>query len=115
MPGHCFPGVCFIAFCYILAMRIITRTRLIEFWQAHPPAEGPLSAWERAVKSAEWINFATVKKTFNSADVVGRYVVFNVNSSRIVAAIHYDGGRVYIRHVLTHGEYEKWSRSGADQ
>jgi mRNA interferase HigB len=39
---------------------------------------------------------------------VGKLTVFNIggNRARLVAAIHYNRCRVYIRAVLTHSEYD---------
>lgn len=46
---------------------------------------------------------------FPHADKVGKFTVFNVggNKVRLIAAIHYNRGKIYIRHVLTHREYDK--------
>lgn len=46
---------------------------------------------------------------FSHADKVGKFTVFNIagNKARLIAAIHYNRGKVYIRHILTHGEYDK--------
>ena len=53
-----------------------------------------------------------MRATFNTADMVGRFVVFNVggNKYRLITVIHYDRAKVYIRHALTHAEYGegKW-------
>ncbi|WP_354005415.1 type II toxin-antitoxin system HigB family toxin [Roseateles amylovorans] len=54
--------------------------------------------------------FVDVRKTFNSADEVGDHVVFNVNSNRVITIIHYQARRIYVRHVLTHRDYEKWTK-----
>jgi len=49
---------------------------------------------------------------FPQADQVNNLTVFNIggNKVRLVAAIHYNRRRVYIRAVLTHPEYVtgKW-------
>jgi mRNA interferase HigB len=49
---------------------------------------------------------------FPSADQVGTLTVFNIggNKVRLIAAIHYNRKKVYIRAVLTHPEYDegKW-------
>ena len=61
------------------------------------------------------MNFAELRNTFRSVDKVGRVYVFNVagNHLRIVAAIHFNRQKVYIRGILTHMEYdqEKWKET----
>jgi len=90
-------------------MRVISRKKLREFWELYPKARTPLDAWYQVAKRAKWENFAEVRRTFNSADVVGRFVVFNIggNKYRLIAVIHYNRGKVFIRHVLTHAEYDE--------
>ena len=91
-------------------MHVISRKALIDFWTVHAQARAPLSAWYRIVSEARFTDFASVRRSFNSADVVARaFVVFNANSFRIVAAIHYNRGKLYVRHVFTHAEYDRWS------
>lgn len=70
----------------------------------------PLCGWHAIVEHASFTRFADVRRTFRSADAVDRFVVFDVASFRVVVAIHYDRGKVFIRHVFTHAEYERWSR-----
>jgi mRNA interferase HigB len=40
---------------------------------------------------------------------VGGFTVFNIggNKVRLIAAVHYNTQRLYIRNVLTHKEYDK--------
>ena len=37
--------------------------------------------------------------------------VFNIggNKGRLIAAVHYNTHRIYIRHILTHKEYDRGS------
>ena len=70
----------------------------------------PLSGWHSIVERATFDRFADVRNTFGSADVVGNFVVFDAASFRIVVAIHYNRGRVFVRHVFTHAEYDRWSQ-----
>ena len=46
---------------------------------------------------------------FPQADQVGKKTVFNIggNKYRLIAAIHYNRGRVYIRAILTHRDYDR--------
>jgi mRNA interferase HigB len=49
---------------------------------------------------------------FPSADQVGKLTVFNIggNKVRLIASVHYNRHKLYIRAVLTHAEYDqgKW-------
>jgi mRNA interferase HigB len=64
------------------------------------------------MKQNSFDSFAELKATFASADKVGKLTVFNIggNKVRLIAAIHYNTHKVYIRAVLTHQEYDlkKW-------
>jgi mRNA interferase HigB len=88
-------------------MHVISKKRLAEFWAIHSPSRGPLNTWHTVVEHAQWSCFDDVRRTYNSADAVNGYVVFNVNSYRIITTVRYPH-RVYIDKVLTHAEYDKW-------
>ncbi len=90
-------------------MHIITRKRLLEFAKKQPDYNIALESWYRIVKHTKFSLFAELKQTFPSADQVGKLTVFNIggNKARLIAAIHYNTSRVYIRHVLTHKEYDR--------
>ena len=93
-------------------MHVISKKKLREFWQEHPRAQAPLEQWYQVVRNAVWESFADVRQTFNSADQVDRFTVFNIggNKYRLIAVIHFNRGKLYVRHVLTHTEYDegKW-------
>jgi mRNA interferase HigB len=85
--------------------------------RGHPKASSSLSRWIEVVKAAEWKNFAELRKAFASADFVtvesGRkVVVFNIggNDYRLIAAVHFNSGKVFAMRFCTHKEYdkEKW-------
>ena len=88
---------------------MISRKRLRDFAHRYPDADGPLAAWYRIMKHMNFSSFGELKRTFGSADKVGSLTVFNVagNRYRLVAAVHYNRRRVYVRHVLTHAEYDR--------
>ncbi|TKB61267.1 MAG: type II toxin-antitoxin system HigB family toxin [Nitrospira sp.] len=90
-------------------MHIITRKRLIEFVRIHPDAHAPLNAWFTIVRKTDYTSFTGLRLTFPSADQVGRFTVFNIggNKFRLIAAIHYNRKKIYIRHVLTHAGYDR--------
>ncbi len=85
---------------------------LREFWSrpGRSDAEQPLRAWVSVAKAADWSRPAEIKATFRSADILANdRVVFNIggNKYRLVVAVHYRGGRVFIRFIGTHAEYDK--------
>ena len=90
-------------------MHIITRKRLLKFAEKHPSSHSGLDHWYRVMKRNNFSNFAALRQTFPNADQVGKLTVFNIggNKARLIAAIHYDRQRVYIRYILTHPEYDK--------
>jgi mRNA interferase HigB len=90
-------------------MHIITRKRLNEFAEKYPDTKPALQRWYRLMKSGQFRSFAELRATFPSADQVGRLTVFNIGGgkARLIAAIHYNRQKVYIRAVLTHDEYDK--------
>ena len=93
-------------------MHVISRKKLKEAIARHSDLEAPLDAWFRIAKRAVWQTLTDVRRTFSSADSVERFTVFNIkgNKYRLITEINYRGQRIYIRHVLTHAEYdqEKW-------
>jgi len=42
-------------------------------------------------------------------DKVGDLTIFNIGGKnyRLIASIYFNRGKVYVRHVLTHAEYDK--------
>ena len=90
-------------------MRIISKKALRDFWALHAEAESPLRNWFEVVAAADFGNFNDVRNTFPSADWVQGLVVFNIggNNYRLIAAIHFNTQRVYVRRVLTHADYSK--------
>lgn len=89
-------------------MHIITFTRLKEFYEKYPGSENSLRSWNKLTKLAQWQNFAQLRQTFASADLVGKLTVFNIggNKYRLITYIDYQSQKVFIRHVLTHAEYD---------
>jgi len=90
-------------------MRIIAKRRLRAFWEQHPEAESALKAWHRDVVAARWTSPADVKRSYVTASIIGaNRVVFNVrgNRYRIVVALNYAYGIIYVRFVGTRAEYD---------
>ena len=90
-------------------MHVISRKRLNEFAEEHPEAKASLAHWYQIIKRGDFANFAEMRTVFPAADQVGKLTVFNVggNKVRLIAAIHYNRRKVYVRAVLTHTEYDE--------
>lgn len=54
-------------------------------------------------------NLADLRAAFPTADNVDDWIVFNVggNKYRLVTSVHFNRGKVYVRHILTHQEYDR--------
>ncbi len=90
-------------------MHIITRKRLNDFAVRHPDTKTALQHWYRLMKTADFRTFVELRTTFPGADQVDNLTVFNIggNKVRLIAAVHYNRQKVYIRAILTHAEYDK--------
>lgn len=98
-----------------IAVHVIAKPILIDFWRKHPDAEHPLIAWYRIMKTEVFADFNDLRATFASADYVDGLTVFDIggNKYRLIASIHYNRRKVYIRAVLPHETYERgnWRRT----
>lgn len=92
-------------------MKVLQWQRARKFFKDHPEAETPLKNWKQIViaQGHEWKNFADVKKTFNSADWVDGKIIFDIkgNDYRLIAVVHFQDDKLWIRNVLSHDEYDK--------
>jgi len=72
----------------------------------------PIAAmhWKHGiVKNNNFGSFSELRSHFPDADKVGKLIVFNIggNKVRLIASIHFNRQKPYIRHVLTHKAYDK--------
>jgi len=90
-------------------MHIITKKRLKEFSSLRPDCRNALETWYRIVKNNSFRSFSELRSYFPDADKVGKLIVFNVggNKVRLIASVHFNRQKLYIRHVLSHEEYDK--------
>lgn len=91
-------------------MVVISKTKLISFYDSELKAKEPLLKWYNTALLSNWKDFHNIKQTFNSVDSVGNdRFVFNIagNNYRIVAMIHFNKRTLYIRFVGTHKQYDQ--------
>ena len=90
-------------------MHVIAKKPLKEFWVKHPDSKKPLEAWFRTIERSIFKAWSELKATFPTADKVGDRIVFNIggNKYRLITVIHFNRGKVFVRDVLTHKEYDE--------
>ena len=90
-------------------MEIVRRDRLIEFAQKHPNTRPSLNRWYGLMRERNFGSFTELRSLFPHVSRVGKLTIFNIagNNVRLIVSMRYDEERVYIRHVLTHAEYDK--------
>lgn len=91
-------------------MKVIAVSTLRRFWARHPDSEQPLKAWHDEAKHASWTKPQDIRNHYAGASFVGNNrVVFNIkgNDYRLIVAIAYRYGAVYIKFVGTHAAYDR--------
>jgi mRNA interferase HigB len=97
-------------------MRIIARRTLREFvesrrgYKNQPAHKAALDAWFDEVKKARWTGTADVKRNYATASIVSAdRIVFNIkgNDYRLVVAVDFEKGIVWIKWIGTHKDYDK--------
>ena len=102
----------------ILPMRIISKRTLISYWKKHPDTEQSLRAWHDEATKASWKTPQDIKRQYANASFVGKNrVVFNIkgNQHRLVVAVAYRFGALYIKFIGTHDEYDLIDVSNVDE
>lgn len=91
-------------------MKIIEQSSLRHFWQQHPDAEQPLKAWYAETQKAKWQTPHDIKAQYKTASILkNNRVVFDIkgNKYRLIVACHFAAGRLFIKFIGTHSEYDK--------
>jgi mRNA interferase HigB len=95
-------------------MRVIARPALIGFWKRFPDAQEPLEVWYHLVRKRTFSTSHEVKEVFGTASMLrDGIVVFNIggNEYRLVVHMRYDLGIAFIKELMTHAEYDVWTKS----
>lgn len=93
-------------------MRLVSAKVLKEFCTSHPGAASAIRHWAQEMTASGLRSFSDLRGRFPSADYVPPFTVFNLagNKFRLIATVNYTTGSVFIRSVLTHAEYDKWTK-----
>ena len=95
-------------------MRVIAKPAILEFIRKHSMSKSALLGWYAVISKVSPKNFTELRNIFGSVDVVGNLYVFNIagNNYRLIGAIHFNRQKLFIRHILTHGEYDRGGWKG---
>jgi len=92
-------------------MNIYNKSSLIEFYKKHADAKVPLEVWHEEVELKKWKSPNQLKQDYggNVSILKNGRAVFDIkgNDYRIVTAINYEHGWVFIKFIGTHKEYDK--------
>jgi mRNA interferase HigB len=90
-------------------MNVVSHKAIRTFCEKHRNAAGALDHWYQVAKRATWASFVDVKQTFNAADFVAPYIIFDIggNKYRLIAEINFNKRLLLIRAILPHKEYTK--------
>jgi mRNA interferase HigB len=100
---------------YPSGMRVIARRTLRAFVESraghkdHSALKAALDAWFDEVKKAKWASSGDLKRRYATASIISAdRVVFNIkgNDYRLVVAIDFEKGIVWIKWIGTHKEYD---------
>ena len=94
-------------------MILAGRQRLKAFIEKHPDAGSWLENWLAEVKDAHWTKPQDVKKRYRSASFLpDNTVIINVkgNLYRMEVQVAYKTGRIIVKRIGTHSEYDQWRR-----
>ena len=88
-------------------MHVVSHKAIRIFCEEHPHARTSMDRWYRVAKRAIWSSFADVKQSFNTADSVAPYVVFDIggNKYQLIAEMNFARRVLFIRFIMTHKEY----------
>ena len=104
-------------------MRIIARRtlrRFVEMRARHKDQialKAALDSWFNEARRAKWMSTADIKRFYASASVVtADRIVFNIkgNDYRLVAAIDFEKGIIWIKWLGTHEDYNRIDVKGVE-
>ena len=102
---------------YAVWVNVIAPRTLRAFWQKHPNAASPLQAWLKDMQQGRYETPNQLREVYPSVDFVktaggSELTIFNIggNTYRLVVFVRYRSQTVFIKRVMTHGEYDFWNK-----
>jgi mRNA interferase HigB len=90
-------------------MHVITRKRLVEFWEERPDAKNQLAAWFKVADKAKWEMWADVQSAYPKASYYECCLIFNIcgGSYRLIVRRSLNWKTLFIVGVFTHADYDR--------
>ena len=99
-------------------MHVISRPKITHAKQRHPNAAQWLDNWWHVATSLRWESLHDVRVVYPATDHVGRCLAFDAcgNDYRLIVGVKYadrfQRGTLWVKHFLTHAEYDKQGWKG---
>jgi mRNA interferase HigB len=93
-------------------MNVINRATIRRAQRKHPECREWLDIWWQTARAAEWRSLADVRRLYPTTNQVGGCLVFDApHARRLIVGVRFarriGGGTVYVKHFLTHQEYDR--------
>lgn len=93
-------------------MRIVSASRLREYYQRFHLTRNSLAIWEARTKDGSWQSTQEVMEAFGSTSAKvlnGERVRFKINGNRhrLIVAYYFPSQTAYIKFIGTHAEYDE--------
>lgn len=99
-------------------MNIYNRSSIIDFYKKYSVSKVPLQIWFEEIGSRQWKSPNALKQYYggNVSILKNGRCVFNIkgNNFRLVAAINYENGWLFIKFIGTHSAYDKIDANSMD-
>lgn len=96
-------------------MHIISKSKLVSFWRIHPETQNALNEWFHEAQIAKWTNPQDIKNQYDQASILANNrVCFNIGRQyRMIVWVQYQYGKVFVRFIGTHSEYDALKDAGS--
>jgi mRNA interferase HigB len=90
-------------------MHLSGTRHLYAFGRQYSDATRALSSWVRNIKKRSFRNFADIRNTFGSADLVGPWIIFDIrgNKYRLVTTMDLVSQSCHVEAIFTHANYDR--------
>lgn len=91
---------------------MLSKSTLNHYAMHYPDAADDLFAWHDLIKKSDFTNFAELRNIVPSVSIVNSiYLVFNIRGGRyrLITTVWFEGKQLFVKRLLPHKEYDRWS------